>query len=149
MRVKWYYLVQNVFSNLIVRLFWRKCRKILNFRNLKNKMERRSRVVSEKKGTFCVRICELKLERYIYLHNTQKQLKITNYVRIKSFLEFYLVYSGVYWKLWVFPLFPPPALLPKFLSPRSWCSAETYASSFCLKSYCKYLFVYFNYMLSK
>ena len=37
-----------------------------------------STVVSEKKGTF---ICELILERYIYLRNTQKQLKITNYVR--------------------------------------------------------------------
>ena len=49
-------------------------------------------VVSEKKGTF---ICELILERYIYLRNTQKQLKITNYVRNKSFLEFYLVYNGV------------------------------------------------------
>ena len=45
-------------------------------------------VVSGKKGTF---ICELMLERYIYLRSTQKQLKITNYVRNKSFLEFYLV----------------------------------------------------------
>ena len=35
------------------------------------------------------------MERYIYLRNTQKQLKITNYVRNKSFLEFYLVYNGV------------------------------------------------------
>ena len=51
-----------------------------------------STVVSEKKGTF---ICELILERYIYLRNTQKQLKVTNYVRNKSFLEFYLVYNGV------------------------------------------------------
>ena len=41
-------------------------------------------VVSEKKGTF---ICELIVERYIYLRNTQKQLKITNYGRNKSFLE--------------------------------------------------------------
>ena len=49
-------------------------------------------VVSEKKGTF---ICELILERYIYLRNTQKQLKITEYVRNKSFLEIYLVYNGV------------------------------------------------------
>ena len=49
-------------------------------------------IVSEKKGTF---ICELILERYIYLRNTQKQLKITNYGTIKSFLEFYLVYNGV------------------------------------------------------
>ena len=52
-------------------------------------------VVSEKKGTF---ICEIVMERYIYLRNTQKQLKITNYVRNKSFLEFYLVvhrYNGV------------------------------------------------------
>ena len=39
-------------------------------------------------------ICELILERHIYLRNTQKQLKITNYVRNKSFLEFYLVYNG-------------------------------------------------------
>ena len=53
-------------------------------------------VVSEKKGTF---ICELKVERYIYLRNTQKQLKITNYGRNKSFLEFYLVYNGVCLKL--------------------------------------------------
>ena len=49
-------------------------------------------VVSEKKGTF---ICELILERYKYLRNTQKQLKITNYVRNKCFLEFYLVYNDV------------------------------------------------------
>ena len=34
-------------------------------------------VVSEKKGNF---ICELIVERYIYLRNTQKQLKITHYV---------------------------------------------------------------------
>ena len=39
-------------------------------------------VVSEKKGTF---ICEIVMERYIYLRNSQKQLKITNYVRNKSF----------------------------------------------------------------
>ena len=45
-------------------------------------------VVSEKKGT---PICELILERYIYLSNTQKQLKIANYFRNKSSLEFYLV----------------------------------------------------------
>ena len=38
-----------------------------------------------KKGTF---ICELILERYIYMRNTKKQLKITNYVRNKSFFEF-------------------------------------------------------------
>ena len=37
------------------------------------------------------------MERYIYLRKTQKQLKITNYVRKKSFLEFYLVYNGVFW----------------------------------------------------
>ena len=55
-----------------------------------------STLVSEKKGTF---ICELILERYIYLSNTQKQLKITNYVRNKGFLEFYLVYNGVCSKL--------------------------------------------------
>ena len=56
----------------------------------------RSAVVSEKKGTF---VCELILERYVYLHNTQKQQKITNYVRNKSFVEFYLVYNGVCLKL--------------------------------------------------
>ena len=38
-------------------------------------------VVSENKATF---ICELILERYIYLRKTQKQLKITKY-RGKSF----------------------------------------------------------------
>ena len=53
-------------------------------------------VVSEKKGAY---ICELILERYIYLRNTQKQLKITIYVRNKSFLEFCLVYNGVCLKL--------------------------------------------------
>ena len=53
-------------------------------------------VVSEKRGTF---ICELIVERYIYLRNTQKQLKITNYGRNNSFLEFYLVYNGVCLKL--------------------------------------------------
>ena len=31
----------------------------------------------------------------MYLRNTQKQHKITNYVRNKSFLEFDLVYNGV------------------------------------------------------
>ena len=55
-----------------------------------------STVVSEKKETF---ICELILERYIYLRNTQKQLKITNYARNKSFLKFYLVYNDVCLKL--------------------------------------------------
>ena len=35
----------------------------------------------------------------IYLRNTQKQLKITRYGRIKSFLELYLVYNGVGLKL--------------------------------------------------
>ena len=40
--------------------------------------------MSKKKGTF---IRELILERYIYLRNTQKQLKITNYVRKKKFLK--------------------------------------------------------------
>ena len=49
-------------------------------------------VVSEKKVTF---LCELKLERYIYLRNTQKQLKITSYGRYKSFLELFLVYNGL------------------------------------------------------
>ena len=49
-----------------------------------------------KKGAF---IFELIMERYIYLRNTQKQLKITNYVRNKSFFKFYLVYNGVCLKL--------------------------------------------------
>ena len=53
-------------------------------------------VVKEKKGTF---IYELLLERYIYLRITQKQLKITNYARSKSFLDFYLVRNGVCLKL--------------------------------------------------
>ena len=53
-------------------------------------------VVSEKKGTF---IYEIAMERYIYLRNSQKQLKITKYVRKKSFLEFYLIYNGVCLKL--------------------------------------------------
>ena len=44
-------------------------------------------VVSEKNGTF---ICELILECYKYLRNTQKRLEITNYVRNKSFLEIHL-----------------------------------------------------------
>ena len=44
-------------------------------------------------------ICELILERYIYLRNTQNQQKITNYVRSKNFLDFYLVYNGVCLKL--------------------------------------------------
>ena len=53
-------------------------------------------VVSQKKGTF---ICELIMERFIYLHNIQKQLKITSYGRNKSFLEFHLVHNGVCLKL--------------------------------------------------
>ena len=44
-------------------------------------------------------IFEIVMERYIYLRNTQNQLKITNYVRKKSFSEFYLVYNGVCLKL--------------------------------------------------
>ena len=52
--------------------------------------------VSEEEGTF---ICEFILERYIYLRNTQKQLKITNYVRNKSFLDFFLVYNAFCLKL--------------------------------------------------
>ena len=50
----------------------------------------------EKKRTS---FCEFLLERYIYLRNTQKQLKITNYGLNKSFLEFYLVDNGVCMKL--------------------------------------------------
>ena len=53
-------------------------------------------VVWEKKGTF---ICEIILERYIYLRNIQKQQKITNYVRNKSFFQFHPVYNGVCLKL--------------------------------------------------
>ena len=33
------------------------------------------------------------------LRNTRKQLKITNYDRSQSFVEFYLVYNGVSLKL--------------------------------------------------
>ena len=43
--------------------------------------------------------CELILECYIYLRNTRKQLKITNYGLNKSFLEFYLVDNGICMKL--------------------------------------------------
>ena len=53
-------------------------------------------VMSENNETF---ICALILKRYVNLRNTQKQLKITNYVRKKSFLEFYLVYNGVCLKI--------------------------------------------------
>ena len=53
-------------------------------------------VVSEKNGTF---ICELVMERYIYVRKTLKQQKITSYGGNKSFLEFYLVYNGVCLKL--------------------------------------------------
>ena len=53
-------------------------------------------VVSEKKGAFT---CELIVERYTYLRNTRKQLKITIYGRNKSFLEFYLAFNGVRFKL--------------------------------------------------
>ena len=55
-----------------------------------------STVVSEKNGTFI--ICELIMELYIYLRNTQKELKITSYVSYKSFSEFFLVYNGVSFK---------------------------------------------------
>ena len=48
--------------------------------------------MSEKKGAF---ICELIVERYIYLRNTQKQLKITNYGRNKSFR----ILSSLHWCL--------------------------------------------------
>ena len=54
-----------------------------------------SSVRKERNGTF---ICELILERYKCLRNTQKQLKITNFVRNESFSEFYLVYDGVFLK---------------------------------------------------
>ena len=53
-------------------------------------------VLSEKKGTF---LLEIVMERYIYLHNTQKQLKITSYGRNNSLLEFHLVHNGVCLKL--------------------------------------------------
>ena len=52
-----------------------------------------STVGSEKNRTF---ICEL-MERYIYLRNAQKQLKITIYGRKNS--EFSLVYNG-FWNFW-------------------------------------------------
>ena len=52
-------------------------------------------VVSEKKGIF---ICEIMMERYIYLRNTQKELKVSNYGQNKSFV-FYLFYNGVCLKL--------------------------------------------------
>ena len=51
------------------------------------------KVMSEKKRTF---ICEIVMERY--LRNTQKQLKIRNYLP-KSFLDFYLIYNGVCLKI--------------------------------------------------
>ena len=50
----------------------------------------------QKKGTS---FWEIIMERYIYLRNAQKQLKITNYGLNKSFLEFHLVYNGVCLKL--------------------------------------------------
>ena len=53
-------------------------------------------VVSEKNGIF---ICELIMERYIYLRNSHNQLKITSYSRNKSFLEFCLVYNCLCVKL--------------------------------------------------
>ena len=53
-------------------------------------------VVLEKKGSF---FCEILMERYIYLRNTQNQLKITIYLQYKSFFEFYLDYNGVCLKL--------------------------------------------------
>ena len=67
-----------------------------DYKNYKTRISFTTAVVSEKKGTF---ICEIVMERYIYAHNTQKQQKITNYFRNKSFLEFYLVYNGVCLKL--------------------------------------------------
>ena len=39
------------------------------------------------------------MERYINLHNTQKQLKITNFGHDNSFLEFNQVYNGDCMKL--------------------------------------------------
>ena len=53
-------------------------------------------VVSEKTGN----VCELILERYKYLRNTQKRLKSTMYGRKQKFLkEFYLVYNRICLKL--------------------------------------------------
>ena len=37
--------------------------------------------------------------RYPYLRDAQKQLKITNYVWNKSFIEFYLVYNGDFFEI--------------------------------------------------
>ena len=70
-----------------------------------------STVRSEKKGTF---ICELILERYIYLRNTQKQLKITTCGREKNFIEFYLVCHGFRLKL-------PGSILKKLGDSESLC----------------------------
>ena len=50
--------------------------------------------LSEKNGTF---ICELILERYVYMLKTQNQLKITSYGPYNSFIEFYPAYNGVCW----------------------------------------------------
>ena len=50
-------------------------------------------VVSEKNGTF---ICELLMKRYIYLRNTERQLKITIYDRNKSFSR---ISSSLQWCL--------------------------------------------------
>ena len=57
-----------------------------------------STVVSENNATF---LCELLLERCIYLRNTQKQQKITNYGPNKSLLELYVVYNSV-WRVCVY-----------------------------------------------
>ena len=43
-------------------------------------------------------ICELILERYISLPNTQKQIKISSYGQ-KKYIEFYSIYNGVCLKL--------------------------------------------------
>ena len=55
-----------------------------------------STVVSEEDGTL---ICELIMERYIYLRNNQQQLKNTDYGRSEFFLEIHSVYNGICLKL--------------------------------------------------
>ena len=48
--------------------------------------------MADENGTF---ICELVLERYNYLRNTQKRLNITKYGPNKKFLRVFLVYNGL------------------------------------------------------
>ena len=77
----------------------------------------------EKKGTF---ICELILERYIYLRNTRKQQKTTNYVRNKSFLEFYLLHNGVCLKLLGLILYKLQDFAPLCIKIGGWFCVTTF-----------------------